>query len=195
MDLATIVSDTPVGVPGSTGTDPPVAAERPTKIQPNFGLSGKLAADTNTVNGTIVDYNEPPESRQPTDPWRLYVFKGDVQVDILPVGRQSAYLFGRDRKVADIPVDHPSCSKQHAVLQYRQVPTRAAPKSTVADYESGLPTAPCTEVRPYLIDLKSSNGTFVNGEQLPSVQYYELRHQDVIKFAFSSREYVLIREN
>ena len=35
--------------------------------------------------------------------------------------RQSAYLFGRDRLVADIPVDHPSCSKQHAVLQYRMV--------------------------------------------------------------------------
>ncbi len=35
--------------------------------------------------------------------------------------RQSAYLFGRERKVADIPIDHPSCSSQHAVLQYRQV--------------------------------------------------------------------------
>ncbi len=37
------------------------------------------------------------------------------------VHRQSAYLFGRERKVADIPIDHPSCSGQHAVLQYRQV--------------------------------------------------------------------------
>ena len=35
--------------------------------------------------------------------------------------RQSAYLFGRERKIADIPVDHPSCSKQHAVFQYRLV--------------------------------------------------------------------------
>lgn len=36
--------------------------------------------------------------------------------------RQSSYLFGRDRKVADIPTDHPSCSKQHCVLQYRWGP-------------------------------------------------------------------------
>jgi len=39
----------------------------------------------------------------------------------LPVYHQSGYLLGRDRLVADIPIDHPSCSKQHAVLQYRQV--------------------------------------------------------------------------
>jgi hypothetical protein len=31
----------------------------------------------------------------------------------------SIYLFGRERRVADIPTDHPSCSKQHAVLQFR----------------------------------------------------------------------------
>ena len=33
--------------------------------------------------------------------------------------RQSSYLFGRERRVVDVPTDHPSCSKQHAVLQYR----------------------------------------------------------------------------
>jgi len=33
--------------------------------------------------------------------------------------RQSAYLIGRLRRIADIPVDHPSCSKQHAVFQFR----------------------------------------------------------------------------
>lgn len=39
--------------------------------------------------------------------------------DPLPIHRQSFYLFGRERRVADIPTDHPSCSKQHAVLQFR----------------------------------------------------------------------------
>ena len=37
--------------------------------------------------------------------------------DLLHVSRQSAYLFGRDHVVVDIPLDHPSCSKQHAVIQ------------------------------------------------------------------------------
>lgn len=37
------------------------------------------------------------------------------------IHRQSAYLLGRHRRIADIPIDHPSCSKQHAVFQYRWV--------------------------------------------------------------------------
>jgi smad nuclear-interacting protein 1 len=46
------------------------------------------------------------------------VFKnGEPQDQPLYIHRQSCYLLGRDRKIADLPVDHPSCSKQHAVLQ------------------------------------------------------------------------------
>jgi pSer/pThr/pTyr-binding forkhead associated (FHA) protein len=37
--------------------------------------------------------------------------------DLLHIHRQSAYLIGRDRAIADISIDHPSCSKQHAVIQ------------------------------------------------------------------------------
>lgn len=44
--------------------------------------------------------------------------------DMLVLGRQSCYLLGRDRTVADIPVEHPSCSKQHAVIQFRLVTKR-----------------------------------------------------------------------
>jgi hypothetical protein len=31
------------------------------------------------------------------------------------------FMFGRERRLVDVPTDHPSCSKQHAVLQYRLV--------------------------------------------------------------------------
>jgi hypothetical protein len=40
-----------------------------------------------------------------------------VRVDLLHIHRQSAYLIGRDRTVTDIPLEHPSSSKQHAVIQ------------------------------------------------------------------------------
>lgn len=40
------------------------------------------------------------------------------------LGRQSCYLFGRDRAIVDIPTEHPSCSKQHAVIQFRQITKR-----------------------------------------------------------------------
>ena len=56
----------------------------------------------------------------PSKKWRLYVFKNDEISETLHLHRQSAYLFGRDSRVADIELKHESCSKQHAVIQYRQ---------------------------------------------------------------------------
>lgn len=71
----------------------PQRAKSPAK--PNFGNSGLLAAETNTVKvtpgaaagagqpavtGVVLKYNEPPEARKPTRNWRLYVFKGPEQV-------------------------------------------------------------------------------------------------------------------
>lgn len=89
------------------------------KENPNFELSGALVEDTNTFRGVVIKYNEPPEARIPKRRWRLYPFKNDEPLPVMYVHRQSAYLMGRQRKIADIPIDHPSCSKQHAVFQYR----------------------------------------------------------------------------
>ncbi|XP_042042538.1 FHA domain-containing protein DDL-like [Salvia splendens] len=152
--------------------------------KPSFELSGKLAAETNRVKGVTLLFNEPPDARKPEIRWRLYVFKGgEVLNDPLYVHRQSCYLFGRERRVADIPTDHPSCSKQHSVLQYRQV-------------EEENPDGGVTKrVRPYLMDLGSTNGTFVNDERLEPQRYYELFEKDTMKFGNSSREYVLLHEN
>lgn len=152
------------------------------KDKPNFGLSGKLAEDTNTFNGVVIKYSEPPEARKPKRRWRFYPFKGDKGLPPLYIHRQSSYLIGRDRKVADIPVDHPSCSKQHAALQYRLVPF---------EREDGIRGK---RVRPYIIDLESSNGTFVNNVKIEPRTYVELLEKDVIKFGYSSREYVLLHE-
>merc|ERR1712151_681950 len=90
---------------------------------------------------------------------------------IIHVHRQLGYLFGKDRRVVDIPTDHQTCSKQHAVLHYRLV--------------QGV-------VKPYIMDLESKNGTFLNGERIESSRYVELLEKDVVKFAMSSREYILL---
>ncbi|XP_016705810.1 FHA domain-containing protein DDL isoform X2 [Gossypium hirsutum] len=98
------------------------ALEAKQKQKPTFELSGKLAAETNRVRGVTLLFNEPPDARKPDIRWRLYVFKaGEVLNEPLYIHRQSCYLFGRERRVADVPTDHPSCSKQHAVIQFRQV--------------------------------------------------------------------------
>ena len=152
-------------------------------MKPDFKLSGKLTEDTNTYRGVVIKYNEPPEARKPKRRWRLYPFKGDESLPILHIHRQSAFLLGRDRKVADIPIDHPSCSKQHAVLQYRMVEYKRS------DDSMGR------RVRPYVIDLGSANGTYVNNNRIEPERYVELFEKDVMKFGYSSREYVILHDN
>lgn len=157
-------------------------AEPVEKEMPNFEVSGKLAEETNTFRGVVIKYSEPPEARKPKKRWRLYPFKEGQSLPVLHIHRQSAFLLGRDRKIADIPIDHPSCSKQHCVLQYRFVPF------TKEDGRRGH------VVRPYIIDLGSTNGTHVNNQRIEAQRYVELKEQDVLKFGFSSREYVLLHE-
>ncbi|WWC71976.1 uncharacterized protein I206_105935 [Kwoniella pini CBS 10737] len=161
--------------------DPDAPLVEPEK--PNFGNSGLLAKETNTIKGVEVKYNEPPEARKPTKNWRLYVFKGSEQVDLIHIYRQSCYLIGRDTVITDIPIAHPSCSKQHSAIQYRQI----SEKNEYGDVT--------TAVKPFIIDLDSTNGTYVNDVEIPKSRYYELRGSDVIKFGTSSREYVLLAED
>ncbi|OVA19169.1 Forkhead-associated (FHA) domain [Macleaya cordata] len=158
------------------------------KQQPSFELSRKLAAETNRVKGVTLLFTEPPDARKPNVRWRLYVFKaGKVLNEPLYIHRQSCYLFGRERRVADIPTDHPLCSKQHAVIQFRQVE-----KQQLDDH--GM-LSDQQVIRPYLMDLGSTNGTFINDNRVEPQRYYELIEKDTIKFGNSSREYVILHEN
>ena len=47
-------------------------------------------------------------------------------------------------------------------------------------------------VKPYIMDLDSTNGTHVNKERVPGRRYYELRERDVLTFGNSSREFVIL---
>jgi smad nuclear-interacting protein 1 len=154
------------------------------KQKPNYAPTGKLAAETNTVANTsiVLKYNEPPEARLPpaSSQWRLYVFKGQEVLETLPLHERSCWLFGRERAVVDFPTEHPSCSKQHAVLQFRYTEK----KNEWGESKGG--------VKPYVIDLESANGTKVNGEPIPERRYVEVRSADVITFGESTREYVIL---
>jgi smad nuclear-interacting protein 1 len=110
----------------------------------------------------------------------LYVFKGQETLETVQLGERTCWLFGRERAVADFPVEHPSCSKQHAVLQFRHVEK----KNEFGDRKA--------EVRPYIIDLESANGTKVNGERVPERRFWEVVSGDVLAFGDSTREYVLM---
>jgi len=157
----------------ATGANAPA----PEKEAPNFAPTGLLAAATNTVNGVVLKYSEPAEARKPppSQRWRLFVFKDKEIVDTVDLNSSSCWLVGRDRAVADLPVDHPSCSKQHAVLQFRHV-------LKVGEFGDKEAT-----VKPYIIDLESANGTMVGKVRVPERRYLELKEGDLIMFGLSTR--------
>lgn len=157
------------------------------KQKPNFLTTGRLAAESNTVDSAdgkaiVLKYHEPTEARKPPlkEAWRLYLFKDSDVIDTIELGIRSCWLFGREKAVVDFAIDHPSCSKQHAVIQFRYVEKR----NEFGDRNG--------RVRPYVIDLESGNGTTVNGDKIPTGRYVELRDKDMLKFGYSSREYVLM---
>ncbi|KAF4683632.1 Cyclin-dependent kinases regulatory subunit 2 [Perkinsus olseni] len=154
------------------------------KEKPNFEVSGLLAEEQNSKNGIALMFSQPADAAMPTDAWRLYENRDEAQNGdgdkILHIHRKSCYLFGKDWRLTDcndeaplcfIPIDHPTCSRQHAVIQFR----------LVGDV-----------TKPYLLDLGGKNGTFVNEKRVPAAKYYELREGDLIKFAHSSKSYVLL---
>lgn len=169
------------------------AAEGPPSAKPNFGLSGALAKDVSRsgtaggsrmYKGVLLKFQEPPEARAPVTQWRLYVYKNDKLEQTLHISKQSAYLIGRSPEICDIVTAHPSCSTQHAVLQYRALPVQKK------NEDGG--TATVLHCQPYLLDLESTNGTFLNGVRLDAARYYQCKTKDVLRFGASTREYVLL---
>ncbi|PQE04477.1 hypothetical protein CJF31_00007310 [Rutstroemia sp. NJR-2017a BVV2] len=157
------------------------------KQKPNLGQTGILAAASNAVaqaDGTsiVLKYHEPPEARKPPtkDDWKLFVFKGADIVDTIELSTRSCWLIGRELSVVDLAAEHPSISKQHAVIQFRYIE-----KTNEFGDKLG-------RVRPYLIDLDSANGTLLNKDEIAPSRYVELRDKDMVQFGHSTREYVLM---
>lgn len=166
----------------TTGQEP----EKP-KEKPNFGNSGLLAAASNSVlqgDGTAITlkYHEPAEARKPSskDQWKLFVFKGGDIADTIDLSARSFWLVGKDVAVVDLPAEHPSISRQHAVIQFRYTEKRNEFGDKIG------------KVKPYIIDLESANGTVLNHEKIPDSRYLELRHKDMVQFGHSTREYVVM---
>ena len=160
-------------------------APAPEKQKPNYAPTGLLAAETNTVANTsiVLKYHEPPDSRlpPPSSPYLLYIFKSSNLLSELPLHERSCWLFGREKMVADVAIEHPSCSKQHAVLQFRYV----VKKDEWGEKKGGVGL--------YVLDLDSANGTWLNGERVEERRYVEVRGGDVLRWGQSEREYVVLQ--
>ncbi|EPE26726.1 SMAD/FHA [Glarea lozoyensis ATCC 20868] len=165
------------------------AGDVPEKQKPNFAPTGLLAAASNSVtqvdgSSIVLKYHEPAEARKPPtkDEWKLFVFKGADILETIELSTRSCWLVGREITVVDLPAEHPSISKQHAVIQFRYIE-----KTNEFGDRTG-------RVRPYLIDLESANGTLLNKDEVPPSRYLELRDKDMIQFGHSTREQVPFAE-
>jgi len=95
---------------------------------------------------------------------------GTEQVDKNPYTRlsSSTYLLMGRLPHCDIVLEHPSISREHCLLQFRE-----------------------TTGQVYMYDLGSGHGTFINKKRIPAKEYVELMVGDTFVLGASSRMHVL----
>lgn len=86
---------------------------------------------------------------------------------------RSFYLIGKDSE-SHIKVNHYSCSRYHCVIQFLKKDN---------------------EVIPYILDLKSTNGTFINENKIESGKYIKLNNFDVINLGQSKTDFIIANSN
>jgi len=146
------------------------------KEQPCFEPSGALDEPDKVIKrGVEIEYREPRNAMMPKEKWVWFVYKDEEQVKEIWLHRKSYHLVGRCRKSCDVKLMHFTISKHHCVLQYRQ----RCLKGVLGVY-------------PYLMDLGSRHGTFLNKQKLIPKKYYQLLSKDVIVFGKSSRKYIMM---
>uniref|UniRef100_A0A8C9VKB1 Solute carrier family 4 member 1 adaptor protein n=1 Tax=Scleropages formosus TaxID=113540 RepID=A0A8C9VKB1_SCLFO len=117
-----------------------------------------------------LPYAEPPWGGAPPSPYSFEVLKNGTIVDTVPLEGRSFTVVGR-LPACDVPLEHPSVSRYHTVVQYRARPLEHA----------GL----------YAFDMGSTHGTFVNKSRLPPKTYVRLHVGHVLRFGGSTRLFVL----
>lgn len=192
--------------------------------KPNYNLSGLLALESNRVyvaensnksipggqpvSSVILKYHEPKDrSTKPPKSPRYVLIKFPASSSLssskqkssshgqvtIPLDKQTSYLIGTDSRIVQILLKDETDSDnqpppefaddQHAVIQFREKTKR----NKYGELE--------TKNLPYLIDLETKAGTFLNSEQIPQAVYVELRHKDIIQFGNCKDEYILLKDD
>mmetsp|Transcript_870 Transcript_870/g.3200 ORF Transcript_870/g.3200 Transcript_870/m.3200 type:complete len:534 (+) Transcript_870:167-1768(+) len=191
IEEATIVINTNVTqlelepVPAPTPNQTPMQrqvrfVDKAKRIRNNLALIGDALPSNLSEpqsDATIECLYEPPAwSTPPRAAFYFEVREGDQIIDKIPISVSGHYLIGR-LPLCDIVVDDATCSRQHAVIQFR--PGDPEPISG----------ARADEV--YIYDLGSTSGTFVNVMPLQPKAYYPLYKGDTLQFGQYSCAFVL----
>lgn len=158
------------------------------KEKPNFEPSGILLKDLeyeynkSMNNKIIINYNPPSDSIIPNENeiWFLFKFSEDKNEaeETYKLIEKEYFLIGKDSRICDIRIKQKNISRQHAVIQFRKIKKEKE-----------------WEIIPYLIDLNSTNGTYLNGDKIDNKKYYELRDKDELNFGDKKIDFVLMKTN
>lgn len=118
-----------------------------------------------------IPYKEPSWGGIAEEEYRFEVLKNGTIIDSIKLD-QSFIVFGR-LPSCDIPMEHTSLSRHHAVVQFCKTPS--------PEQEKGW----------YLYDLDSTHGTWINKNKVYPKKYYRIRVGHVLKFGGSSRLHIL----
>ena len=112
-------------------------------------------------------YQLPPWSQDPSPeiPLSLQVMKSGVLLERIDLASKPYFMVGRVKGVCDVFANHPTISRQHAVIQHGG------------------------QGKLFLFDLGSTHGTMVNMEKVRPKEFVPLHVGDMILFGFSSRFY------
>ncbi|XP_009617772.1 protein phosphatase 1 regulatory inhibitor subunit PPP1R8 homolog [Nicotiana tomentosiformis] len=149
-------------------------------VNPQPALQKSVAADTtaSTVPTHHVTHGGGQSTWQPPD-WAIEPRPGVYYLEVIKDGEvldrinldKRRHIFGRQFHTCDFVLDHQSVSRQHAA---------------VIPHKNGSI---------YVIDLGSAHGTFVANERLTKDSPVELEAGQSLKFAASTRTYILRKNN
>jgi len=132
----------------------------------------KSASELKTAQTLPLQYLEPSWGGLPNKPYHLEILKNGTIVDTVKLENKSFFTIGR-LPVCDVPFEHPSLSRYHAVLQFKTNPSPEKP------------------VGFYLFDLDSTHGSFHNKKKCFPKTFYRLRVGHMLKFGGSTRTVLL----
>lgn len=113
-------------------------------------------------------YEPPTWSAPPSAEFQLEVLKDGSIVDTIDLKDKEFFTLGRQHGLVDITMDHPSISRVHAVLNFRD--------------DGAL----------MLRDMGSAQGTQLNKTPCENGTYYRVYVGDMIKFGASTRKYIIV---
>lgn len=149
--------------------EPKKMVPKPLKKLPDYGIKSLYSERILVRKDKKTKYMLPFDSSKPDNKNLYYMHisvKGQDNITTFDF-KDEATLIGRE-SFCDIRFTHKIISRQHCVIQFRKVKIQ----ENVEDYD----------IVPYIFDIGTKNGTYINNEKINSCQYVQILDEDIITF-------------